>query len=195
MLFRKALFAILLLFCAFALLKGYLFYEKQLASTPLHLLVFVPDCPLYVLLTLPIILKKISSPAYSFIVSVGMAKYGIWTLFIFLFHWDAYSSAEILPITLLFSAGHICMVLLGLSILPKEKVSPLVMFLALGWFLLNDFSDYFWGTVPEIPPRGISAVRDFTFFLSFLLAPSLFFFSGKIRELPGVRLFRMVIQN
>ncbi|MCX6772911.1 MAG: DUF1405 domain-containing protein, partial [Candidatus Micrarchaeota archaeon] len=103
---RLFLFNFLFLLCIAGVLAGAYYYWDQMAATPLLLLIFVPDCPLYVLLTLPILSKKIRSDAYSFLVSIGMFKYGLWTVFVLLFYSEYWSPSQIW-ITIPFIIGHI----------------------------------------------------------------------------------------
>ena len=191
---RSPLFIIVLLLNVAAVLTGLWYYSGQLAATPLPLLVFVPDCPLYVLLAIPILLG-FRNAAYSFLVSIGMFKYGLWTVFVLLFHWGAYSVPAMLPVTLIFIVGHVGMALEGLVLLPKEKVALIVLIAAVAWFLLNDVSDYFWGTVPPIPQDGMGLVAALTFAAS-LAIPLLFYICyEKIRSLAPVRFGRWIIEN
>ena len=193
MLSRENLFRVLFLLNVAGVLAGAWYYWGQLSSTPLVLLIFVPDCPLYVLLALPILAKLIRNDAYSFLVSIGMAKYGLWTVFILLFHWNAYSLPAYLPITLIFIVGHIGMVLEGCALLPKKKIGAAVTLLALGWFLLNDVSDYFGGTVPPIPRQGMGLVQNLTFAASIIFTLGFFLFAEKVRAFSPVRFFRKII--
>ena len=62
---RKLLFLLLMLINIAAVLVGVYYYSDQLASTALPLLIFVPDCPLYVFLALLIIAKIVRNDAFS----------------------------------------------------------------------------------------------------------------------------------
>lgn len=178
-----------------AVFAGAYYYQDQLTSTPLPLLIFVPDCPLYVLLAIPILLGAIRNQAYSFFVSIGMFKYGLWTVFVLFFHWSAYAAPSALAITLVFILGHIGMALEGLALLPKGKAGIAVLAACLAWFLLNDVSDYFWGTVPPIPTANLSTVALLTFAASLLLPLAFFLWPEKIRNAAPVAFFRRIIQN
>lgn len=192
---RDSFFWLLLLINVAAVFAGAWYYQDQLSATPLPLLLFVPDCPLYVLLAIPILLGITRNPAYSFIVSIGMAKYGLWTVAVLLFHWNVYSLPAFLPVTLIFIFGHLGMAFEGIAILPKKKVGLAVLALALAWFLLNDYVDYFLGTVPPIPTDGMALVQNLTI-LSSLLLPLLFYlFPEKVRSFPPVKFFRWVLDS
>ncbi len=193
MLPRQPLFQLLLLLNIAAVFTGLWYYWDQLSATPLLLAIFVPDCPLYVLLFVLVMAGIVKSDAFSFLASVGMAKYGLWTVFVLLFHWGAYSLPTILPITIIFIIGHTGMALEGMAILPKKKVGLLVLALALAWFLLNDYADYFLGTRPPIPADGIELVRNLTIAASLILTLGFCFYAEKVRSWPPVRLFRWII--
>jgi len=192
---RKHLLNILILLNIAAVFTGAWYYWDQLSVTPLHLLIFVPDCPLYVLLALPILLKLIKNNAYAFIVSIGMVKYGLWTVFVLLFHWNAYSVPSVLPVTIVFLLGHIGMALEGAVLLPKKRVSAAVLLLALAWFLFNDYADYVIGTVPPIPIDGMQLVAALTVAASIIIPLAFYFYSEKIRNFVPIKLGRWLIQN
>jgi len=85
--------------------------------------------------------------------------------------------------------------LLGAALLPKKKVAAAVLLVALAWFLLNDYSDYWLGTRPLIPDRGISLVRDLTIAASIIFTLAFFLFPEKISSFPPVKFFRWAIGN
>ena len=178
-----------------AVFTGAWYYQGQLASTPWHLLIFVPDCPLYVLLAIPLLLKWVKSGAYAFLVSIGMVKYGLWTVFVLFYHSAYYFQPEFLPVTIIFIIGHLGMALEGACLLPAKRVALPVLLLAVGWFLLNDFADYSLGTVPPIPREGLGLVALLTISSSLLLPLALFAFPEKIRAFPPVKFGRWILQN
>ncbi len=192
---RRPLFNLLLLLLVAAAAVGFWYYWDQLLATTPALLVFVPDCPMYALLTIPILLGMVRSTAYSFIVALGMFKYGIWTVAVLLFHWNAYSVFNSLPITLIFIIGHTGMALLGAALLPKKKLAFPFILVVLAWFLLNDISDYFWGTVPPIPKAGLGLVAILTFLASIIFTAGFFFYAEKAKTFPPVAFFREIIGN
>lgn len=191
---RGRLFGLLFLLCIAGVLVGFWYYLGQLAATPFLLLIFVPDCPLYVLLAIPILAKGIKSGAYSFLVSMGMFKYGLWTVFVLLFYSEYWAPPQIW-ITIPFIIGHAGMALLGAALLPKKRVAFAVFALVLLWFLLNDYADYWLGTRPPIPDHDISLVRDLTIAASIIFTLAFFLYPEKIRSLAPVKFFRRVIQN
>ena len=186
------LFLIAIFLNVSAVIIGGYFYLDQLAATPWHLIVFVPDCPFYVFLALLIILGMVRNEIFSFIVSIGMVKYGLWTVFVLLFHWNFYSQPLLFWTTVLFILGHFGMASEGIALLPK-KPARLALALALAWFLLNDVSDYIWGTVPSLPPGGLETVRNLTFASSIVLPLVLFLYASKICGLLPIAWLRSVL--
>ena len=87
------------------------------------------------------------------------------------------------------------MALLGAALLPKKRVAFAAFALALAWFLLNDYADYFLGTRPPIPPEGIGLIQNLTIAASFVLTIGFFLFAEKVRAFPLVKFFRQVIGN
>ena len=191
---RTRLFQLVLLLNIAGVLAGVYYYWGQLSATSALLLPFVPDCPLYVLLAIPILLG-FRNAAYSFLVSIGMFKYGLWTVFVLLFHWNVYSLPQLLPVTIIFILGHTGMALEGLALLPKKQVGAAVLLLCIAWFLLNDVSDYFWGTVPPIPQQGMALLAALTFASSIVIPLAFYFYQEKIRALAPVKFARWLIQN
>jgi len=138
---------------------GYYFYSPQLSQTPTALLVFVPDCPLYTtLFALVIILAVLGyrNDLFNFIVSIGLVKYAIWTLFILSSFSGFYfqTSFDITVQAIILFVLHIGMFLEGL-VFPFGKIRGWHVAAAFGWFLLNDLMDYFGPVLhPFIPPGG-----------------------------------------
>ena len=192
---REPLFKLVILLNIAAVFTGLWYYWGQLAATPLQLLIFVPDCPLYVLLAIPILLKWVKNDIYSFLVSIGMVKYGLWTVFALLYNWEFYFLPEFLLVTIIFIIGHLGMALEGAVILPKKRIGALALAIILAWFLLNDYADYFLGTRPLIPENGINFVRDLTIAASFTITLGFYFYGEKVRELLPVKFGRWLIKN
>ena len=177
-----ALFLVAVLLNIAAVFAGIYYYSGQLAATPLPLLIFVPDCPLYVFLALLIILGAVKSDIFSFIVSVGMVKYGLWTVFVLLYYSSYYFAPSMLAITIIFVLGHLGMALEGLALVPKPRIAAFTLALAILLLLMNDFSDYALGTVPPIPPEGLALVGALTIASSLAIPLALFAFSEQIRK-------------
>jgi len=189
----RSLLIPLVLINAAAVLIGAYFYADQVSATAPQLLAFVPDCPLFVLLSIPILLGMMRNGPFSFFVSIGMVKYGLWTMFALLFHWGHYSSPLFFWTSVIFILGHAGMALEGLAILPGKRVGASALALSIIIFLAGDYSDYWLGTAPAIPQEGIGLVRGFSIASSVALPLLLFACGEKIRGLPLVRQLRGII--
>ncbi len=192
---KRALLYIAICLNLFAIYMGAAVYADQFALHPWYLAVFVPDCPLYVFLALLIILGIIRNDIFSFIVSIGMVKYGLWTIFVLLFHSSYYFAPGLFTISVIFVLGHIGMAIEGLALLPKKPLALPALALAIGWFLLNDFSDYFLGTVPLMPPGGLDIVRNLTIASSIILPIAIFALASRIRKNMLVAWLRGILLN
>ena len=177
---KKTLFTLFFLLNIAAILIGFGYYYEQLSQTSFPLLFFVPDCPLYVFLFLLVVLGQVKNDAFSFLVSVGMVKYGLWTVLVLLLNPSIYFSPENLLVGIVFLFGHLGMAFEGLIILPKKKLAASIFALVLLWFMFNDFTDYFLSTAPPIPQQSFAAMRDLSFILSVAVTSILFFFSKQI---------------
>jgi uncharacterized membrane protein YpjA len=218
------LFYLIILLNIAGVFAGAWYYYGQMLQTPAHLLLFVPDCPLYVLLFLACALGLVianqqsnstpnalgydaglvcSSPFsfmdcykndfFSFLVAVGMAKYGLWTVFVLLFHWQYYSLPAFLPVTVLFVFGHLGMALEGLALLPKKRIGALALCAIIAWFLLNDYMDYAVETVPPIPREGMATVATLTVAASVLLPLAFFAYGSRIAKWRAVAFLRGIL--
>ena len=170
---RKWLWALLLVNLAgFAF--GIWYYVPQLSVTSPLLWVFVIDCPLYVLLFAGVCVLRLKEKAvprwFYYISAVGLIKYGFWTFLVVVLYWNVlFSSASALYSVL--TPLHIGMILEGLVLVPRFRASLMQMLPVLGWFLLNDWLDYFFGTVPLRPPTYL----NFLMWESFLVSTGLVF--------------------
>ena len=194
----RPLFFILLILNILAVIVGGYYYWDQLASTPVLLLIFVPDCPLFVLLAIPIIAGAVKNDSYSFFVSAGMVKYGLWTVYVLLFYNSLYFAPAALLVGIIFLLGHIGMVLEGLALVPKIKPALLAIIATVGFLLLNDISDYFFGTVPPVPFSGnwdFILLRNLTFSASFLVVGALILYGAKIRTFLPVKFLIGIMES
>lgn len=146
-----------LLFLIFVNLAGMLFgayyYSVQFTNTSPLLWIFVPDCPLYVFafaIALFLLRKGRENNAFSFIVSAGLLKYGVWTLFALAFFNAYFFAPQIALLSGTLFILHIGMAAEGF-VLRVKKCGIGLLLLGLAWFLLNDFVDYFFGTTPYLP--------------------------------------------
>ena len=98
----------------------------------------------------------------NFITSIGLAKYGAWTVLVVLGFSPFYFSINSNMYGVL-ACAHVLMALefiLPLYIIKEIKKSYVVA--AFAWFFLNDFFDYYVGTHPPLPSWGVSSVAFMT---------------------------------
>lgn len=170
MLFR-VLFWLIILVNLGAAASGLIFYYgEELASTNPLLWIFVADSAVYATLFAvafyfqgeprPKALKKWFGrvPDLSwlwFLIFVGALKYGFLTVFVL----STYSSFFFTP-----EAGLMFSVLFGFNIflmfetillVGKIRVKEVFLLISLGWFLINDFSDYLLGTHIQLPESAL----------------------------------------
>ena len=158
--------AVLVLVNLVGTLIGFIYYYGQLSATSPLLWIFVPDCPLYTgLFALLIILAVVGirNDLFGLIVSIGLMKYGAWTLFALSFYHDFFFSFA----TLVWVQSAVLFILhIGMTaegfVLPFRRIRGEYIAAALGWFLLNDFFDYFGPTVhPYLPSMDLFPAMAF----------------------------------
>ena len=171
-----------------AILIGASFYMHQFSTTSPLLWAFLPDCPMYVFIALAVFLFRVQSKTVQFLAAVGMAKYGLWTLFIFWSFPEIYFAPIIINSTLILIAGHILMVVGGMVFIPK-KMDAKTLAVVLAWFLAMDGMDYVVGTVPIIPAGKEMQVALFA--LAETIFISIGFYSVKVfRDNPAANAAR-----
>jgi uncharacterized membrane protein YpjA len=156
------------------------YYGHQLLSSNPVFWIFIPDCPLYVFLfgivllwvylgkTHFTLLRKINLfGIYIFgkkgfpvsllglITIIGLLKYAMWTFFVL-------TATKLLFFDLLYPVAHFFMgvqavVLIGFFVFERKD-----FVIALVWFLLNDFFDYFVLTHPVFPKIIFEQVMIFS---------------------------------
>ncbi|MBU4451209.1 MAG: DUF1405 domain-containing protein [Nanoarchaeota archaeon] len=133
---------------------GIYYYSYQLSITPAHLWIFTIDSPLPVLLFAAVcaflFLRKTPPQWLILFAFFGLVKYGVWTdIVIFLFR-DVFFAIDALTYSMNVPL-HFGMILEGLLLirLLKPKISDIVF--VGGFYLLNDYMDYFMGNVTLIP--------------------------------------------
>ena len=150
----KFLLYVLILVNIAGTLFGFWYYRFQLPETPFYKMIFVPDCPLYALmfaiLMAAYIFPEKKSATLATITFVGLIKYGFWTVLVVTLYRDHYFTADPLLYSMLFTL-HIGMIAEAFIIPHIFRFTKETLLIALGWFLLNDVMDYFFGTVPYLP--------------------------------------------
>ncbi len=163
---------------------GLFFYWPQLMETQPLLWMFVIDCPLYVSLFSIVVVLNLMGKVFSFLnfaVSVGIIKYGIWTISVLGFYPETYMSD--MPMYIFLIASHILMILAGIILLNYVRAGLKSMTGVTAWFLLNDFVDYSMGTLPRIPENHTPEIMAISVFSSVLI-PLLIFWKGRN---PGIQ--------
>jgi len=175
------LFLILINFLGF--LFGIYYYMPQLDDIPQSMWLIVIDCPLYVLLFSIVLslelLKKPLPGILKFITSVGLFKYGLWTVIVILLHFDFFFSINPLVYSLLLPM-HVGMALestLLFSLFRPTKTTTLFVIL---FFILNDISDYVFGTLPRIPETWVSLLFIESLAVSIIFPIGLSFYIRKV---------------
>lgn len=180
--------AIFLAFCMISFFFGFLTYSTMFPQFGPELWLFIPDCPLYVALLLLIAVFGIKNELFRFIAAAGLVKYGMWTLMIFSLYPEVYLSERLVLQTGILIIGHILMVLASLAIVPK-KPGIKALAPALAWFLINDYMDYWVGTMPVFPSSHLEFVVVASIALSIVSVVVLTLLNG-LRELEIFRWLR-----
>jgi uncharacterized membrane protein YpjA len=133
-------------------LFGFYYYGIQFSEVQASLWPFVPDSPIATLafalaLSYFAIKKKFNSLLSTFAI-FALVKVGIWTLFAMIIYSPYFfGSGNAFYYSILFIL-HAGMVAEAFVLLRRASIQKVFLALVAGWFLLNDFSDYFLGTVP-----------------------------------------------
>lgn len=141
-------------------LYGFQWYGAQLACTPWWQWPVVPDSPLSTLLFsvfLGFWFWGRPPALLSALATMGMLKYGAWTMFIFgQIWWAGYAVAAE---DLLLFISHLGMVVEALIFLRYLKLPGRAVAAAVAWYALNDLADYGLGFRPPLPaPEFLSTV-------------------------------------
>jgi uncharacterized membrane protein YpjA len=157
---------------------GFFYYQGMFSLFPPYLWVFIPDSPFATFLfaiALLLIHRGRGNEGLNFLASIGVMKYGLWTLFVILFYPEYFLSPPVKGFYLLMFVLHFGMVVEPLLILPSTKPRRRVLCLTLGWFLLQDAVDYGIGTHPLIrfPFLETGTVAAFSIATTLLLVPLL----------------------
>jgi uncharacterized membrane protein YpjA len=168
----------------------FIYYTNQLYITPALLWVFVPDCPLAVLLmaaALALVWAGKGGNFFPFLAAAYALKYGIWTVSVLLyFNWYFFAPA-LIGLYSVMLVTHVGMALESLAFVGKIRVERWHLVAVLAWFLVNDLMDYWGGLSPNnVPPSGL--LFPFTLILTFVGVPLLYlaYKQGKPRAVSGI---------
>jgi len=171
---KKILFFLILANLIGAIYGFVFYYGKQFLETPLHLWLFIPDCPLFSLLMalcfLLILIKKESSLIFFFTL-VGCLKYGFWTVFVLIYFNDFYFVPENFFMYSVLLIAHFFLFFESFLLIKKIKFKVYYLLPVLIFFLVNDFFDYLFGTRPVLP------LSELNFMFYFTLISSIIFIS------------------
>jgi len=154
----------------------FVYYQEQIAATPIYLLAFVADCPLAVLLvaaSLFLVWIGKKNDFLSFLASAYALKYGIWTVFVILYFNQIYFAPAYWGLYAIMLVTHFGMMLESFALVGKIEVKKEHLLIVLGWFLLNDYMDYFWGLKPWTVPND-AILLPFTVLLSIISVLALY---------------------
>ncbi|MEM2954923.1 MAG: DUF1405 domain-containing protein [Candidatus Nanoarchaeia archaeon] len=162
---------------------GLYFYSFQLSETHPILWLLVLDCPIAVLLFAFVCglfyFGKNPPEILKIITSVYVIKYGFWTMLAIFLYWNYYIGLvnQILGVSTFIL--HLGMVIEGIFLANNIKPNLKIAFLTIFIFLLNDYSDYFFGTVTKIPSDYFDLLKIESFIVS-VLVPIFIFLNSKI---------------
>ncbi|WP_420854658.1 DUF1405 domain-containing protein [Salipaludibacillus agaradhaerens] len=162
--------ALLLIINIAGTIYGYMWYDNQLATTPIHFILFVPDSPtasLFFCFVLAAFLFGRNLPLFEALAAVTLLKYGIWAVVMILAAAAAGTPIGILNYMLIVS--HLGMAIQGLLYTPYYRIKGWHLIVVAVWTLHNDVIDYVYGMHPwvasSIQPY-IQEIGYFTFWLS-----------------------------
>ncbi len=164
-LLKKLILIGILIANLFGIYIGFYSYLDQILKHPLFF-IFIPDCPLYVLLISIYLIFNIKNETIKGVIKMGLIKYSLWTLFVLLYFHN-YFLTNIFGIFLFFA--HIGMFLENFLIKEKENLIILI------WFLINDIVDYGLNMHPYLPKIDLNIIA-ISFLLTFISYYLLSFF-------------------
>ncbi|MCL7745930.1 DUF1405 domain-containing protein [Halalkalibacter alkaliphilus] len=167
---QKWVIILLLLINVPGTIYGYIWYQGQLAMTPSHFLLFVPDSPtasLFFVFVLLAFLMGRNWPIIEALAAVTLIKYGIWAVVMNVAAGWAGDTLDWKNYMLIFS--HAGMALQAVLYAPYFRIKPLHLVIAAIWTLHNDIIDYVFMMHPWVSARlmpDIDLIGYFTFWLS-----------------------------
>ncbi|MCM3410790.1 DUF1405 domain-containing protein [Metabacillus litoralis] len=168
---QKPIIFIMVLINFFGTVYGYYWYRYQLADTPAHFYIFVPDSPtasLFFLIVVAAFIMKKNLPLIEALAIVTLFKYGIWAVIMNLLvlivngslPWEGY----------MLIASHFGMAIQGLLYAPYYRFKAWHLIVAAIWTLHNDVIDYVFGMMPRYSTLMdyINQIGYMTFWLSLI---------------------------
>ncbi|WNF38050.1 DUF1405 domain-containing protein [Bacillaceae bacterium IKA-2] len=181
-LLRQKWFLVLLLFInIFGTIYGFWWYKYQLANTPPHFLIFVPDSPtasLFFVFVLIMFLMKRNWPLMEAFAAVTLIKYGVWAV---VMNWAAGATGSTLTWeNYMLMASHGGMALQALLFAPYFRIKLWHLMVVAVWTLHNDIIDYVFMMHPGVARslfEYIPQIGYFTFWLSIISLLLVYYFS------------------
>lgn len=163
---NKKFLLVLALINLFAGFYSIQYYFWQLEKTTPLLWIFIIDCPLYSILfgiNIYLISKNKKYPLFGLVSIIGSLKYGLWTIFALLL-------PGLIFFSLLLLVGHLLLIVETILLykLYTFKIKHIIP--VLGWFLFNDFLDYFAMTHPYFEKQFFNEIMLFSFAITLILA-------------------------
>ena len=168
---QKTFLALLLFINIFGTAYGYWWYKGQLAVTPDHFLIFVPDSPtasLFFCIFLAFFIFGKHVPYIEALAIVTLFKYGVWAVIMNLL--TLIVSGYLSPAGYMLIASHGAMAIQGLLYAPFYRIKIRHIAVAAIWTLHNDVIDYVFGMMPKYGSLNqyIDQIGYFTFWLSII---------------------------
>jgi uncharacterized membrane protein YpjA len=142
---------------------GFYWYREQLAATPFHLWLFVPDSPLSSALfstALLFHLLGVTKTLFQVLACTVSIKYGIWAVIMISNYWS--SGGPVAPTETMLWLSHLGMALEGAIFLKTYSFRMYAVIITGAWMLVNDLMDYTAGLHPYLFMAGQDALAMVT---------------------------------
>lgn len=130
---------------------GYYWYQGQLAETPPHLWILVPDSPFSTTMFALALMLVLAGYRPGLVAAVACAttiKYGIWAMGVITHYWLL--GGQVAFAELMLWLSHLGMALEGFIFLRKVSLPGWAVLAASLWMIVNDYMDYVWGLHPYL---------------------------------------------
>lgn len=170
----------LLIINTFGTIYGYWWYKDQLAITPNHFYVFVPDSPtasLFFVLVLLMFIRGKNWPLVEAFAAVTLIKYGIWAVVMNIA--AAMTGAVLIWENYMLIGSHAAMAIQALLFAPYFRIKAWHLVVAAVWTLHNDVIDYVFMMHPWVSRSlndYILHIGYFTFWLSIFSVLLVYYF-------------------
>ena len=124
---------------------GFYYYIPQFSETAPVLWLLVADSPIATfLIALSFLLYRYEkqNSLIDFLAFIGNIKYGLWTVFVLIYYFETFWTANSTPMYLFLLFSHLGMFLQAFLVLDYSKFSFKAVIAGGAWFIINDISDY-----------------------------------------------------